>query len=282
MNRLQAQSASLTRGQLQVADYLVREPQILAFSTGAEIGRVAGVSESTVIRLAYSLGYRSFVEMQDEARGALTDGSQRTRALLDRSALESPGGEGVMKRVMEHDTYLIRQTMSRNSPETFAKAVELMVGARHIFLAGARSSYAVTAFFAYTLRLLLGNATLLEADRPYFLPDVADLNSDTVLVAIAFPRYSETTLRLAAYAQRLSCPVIAITDSQVSPLGLKADLVLTTPVDSPAATHSYAGPLSLCTALLTAVTLQDRTGADKRLARIEEVYTDWGIVSPRP
>lgn len=276
LNAVLTHYPQLTKGQRQVVDSLVRHPELLAFSTAMNIGRRAGVSESTVIRLAYALGYPSFAAMQDEARGLLS--LQRTRYAFSHAAEELPGGAGVLARVMGNDAQLVRQTLEQTSPESFEKAVSLMTNARHIYVAGARSSYAVAVFLAYTLRTLLGRTTLLEVDRPHFLHDLVELTPETVLVAVAFPRYTESTIRIAEYAARQGCPVIGITDNVTSPLARRSTVVLTASVQSPAATDSYVGALSLVTALLTATALHEKEEVDHRLARIEEVYADWNDI----
>jgi DNA-binding MurR/RpiR family transcriptional regulator len=278
LDAVQQHYPELTRGQRQVADSLIRDPELLAFSTTMDIGKAAGVSQSTVIRLAYALGYQSFADLQDEARRMLS--AQRTVNRFSHAAQESPGGTGVLARVMENDAWLVRQTLEQVSPASFERAVGFMESASHIYVAGARSSYAIAVFLAHTLRTLLGRTTLLEVDRPHFLHDLVELTPDTVLVAIAFPRYTGSTLRIAEYAERQGCPVIGITDSVASPLAQRSKVVLTTAIDSPAATDSYVGALSLATALLTATALHHKEEVDGRLARIEQVYADWNSVRP--
>jgi DNA-binding MurR/RpiR family transcriptional regulator len=279
LERVKSRYVELTRGHRQVVDRLTQEPKLLAFATAAEIGREAGVSESTVIRLAYTLGYRSFVEMQDDARHTLAP--QRTRDVLTRSVSEADSSIGVLSRVMEHDACLIKKTLEQVSVDAFEKAVNLLAQARHIYVAGARSSSGVAVFLAYILSTQLGTATLLEVDHPHFLQDLSGVRPDAVLVAVSFPRYTDSTLRIAEYATLQRCPVVAITDSPISPLARLAQVALWAAIDSPAATDSYVGPLSLATALLTGVALKRKDDVDKQLAHIEQVYADWGTTRRR-
>lgn len=278
LEAVQKHYTNLTRRQQQVANSLERNPELLVFSTAMDIAREAGVSESTVIRLAYGLGYKSFAEMQEQARRALY--SQRTLDTFSHAAEELSEGTGVLSRIMENDIRLVRQTLDQTSPESFEQAVDLMGNARHIYVAGARSSHAVALYLAHTLRTLLGRTTLLEVDRPHFLNDLVGLTPDSVLVAIAFPRYTNSTVRIAEYALRQGCPVVGVTDTMASPLARRSTVFFTTAIDSPAATDSYVGALSLVTALLTATALKHKEVVDRHLARVEQVYTDWNGVRP--
>jgi DNA-binding MurR/RpiR family transcriptional regulator len=55
----------LSAGQKKVAEYLIQNLEEAAFSTAFQIGRKVGVSETTVIRLSYALGFNGFSEMQE-------------------------------------------------------------------------------------------------------------------------------------------------------------------------------------------------------------------------
>lgn len=280
LERVQKHNLKLSNGHRRVVECLVREPKLLAFATAAEIGRRAGVSESTVIRLAYALGYRGFAELQEETQGVWTP--HLAQEIVSRAAIEFPGGTGVLTRVIEQDALLLRRTLELVSLESFEGAVELLATARHIYVVGGRASYAVARFLGHTLRTQLGSATFLEADHPDFLSNLSGLGPDTALVGVAFPRYSESTLRIVDYAVQHGCPVVGITDSPVSPLGRRAQVVLMAPVESPAATPSYVAPLSLATALITSVALRRKEDVERQLARIEQVHSEWRLVPSKP
>ncbi|MDB4895710.1 MAG: RpiR-family transcriptional regulator [Firmicutes bacterium] len=116
VDRIKQYYDKLSPSHRTVGEFLVREPRLLAFGTAASIGRAAGVSEASVIRLAHQ-------------------------------------GTGVMGRVLEHDVHLIRHTLKLNQAEVFDRAVATLSAARRIFVTGARSSYGVAHFFWYTLRI---------------------------------------------------------------------------------------------------------------------------------
>lgn len=57
--------STLTKGQKKVATYILRNPEEVAFLTSKKLGKNAGVSEATVIRLANALGISGFSEIQN-------------------------------------------------------------------------------------------------------------------------------------------------------------------------------------------------------------------------
>jgi DNA-binding MurR/RpiR family transcriptional regulator len=277
LERIKHQYEQLSPSHRTVAELLIREPHMLAFGTASDIGRSAGVSESTVIRLAYALGYRGFADMQEQAQEILAP--MLMPEFLSRAASEFPGGNGVLGRLLDHDIQLLKHTLDRNRPETFDRAVEMLAGAEPIFVTGARSSYGVAQFFWYTLRMQVGGAVFLEANTPPFLPDLAELGPKSALLAVAFPRYSDSTMAIARYAREHGCPIVAITDDPLGAVGRLADVALTASTESVAATMQFAPVVSLGTALITGIAVQRRQQVDVRLACLEEVQSDWKRIS---
>lgn len=277
LERLKKHFDQLSPGQSTVAEFLAREPRLLAFGTASDIGRASGVSETTVIRLAHTLGYRGFAEMQEHAQGTLAP--QLMPDFVSRAASEFPEGTGMLGRVLEHDMNLLRRTLDTNRPEVFDQAVAILGKAERIFVTGARSSYGVAHFLWYTLRMQVGDATFLEANTPPFISDLAEMNERTALVVVAYPRYSQATLNIAAYARRQGCPMVAITDNPLSPIGRMAEAALITPTESVAATMSFAPAISLAVALITGVAVQRRRHVDQRLSHLEQVHDDWKRIS---
>lgn len=56
--------SSLSAGQKKVAEYILQHLDSFSYSTLAKLSKEISVSETTIIRLAYSLGFESFSEMQ--------------------------------------------------------------------------------------------------------------------------------------------------------------------------------------------------------------------------
>ncbi|WP_246628988.1 MurR/RpiR family transcriptional regulator [Mesobacillus maritimus] len=57
--------SSLSPGQKRVAEYIKGHMDEGALHTAYQIGKKAGVSETTVIRLAYALGFSGFSDLQE-------------------------------------------------------------------------------------------------------------------------------------------------------------------------------------------------------------------------
>ena len=72
LQRLNACRDQLTRAQKQVADYFMEDMMGAAFSTVDKTAHAVGVSTTTVVRLANTLGYSGYAELQGALKKYLT------------------------------------------------------------------------------------------------------------------------------------------------------------------------------------------------------------------
>ena len=59
---------SLTKGQKKIAGAILNDYDKVSYMTAAKLGEHVGVSESTVVRFAYSLGYKGYSEFQESVQ----------------------------------------------------------------------------------------------------------------------------------------------------------------------------------------------------------------------
>ena len=79
-----------------------------------------------------------------------------------------------------------------------------------------------------------------------------------VFIGITFSRYSKRTLSAMKYARDRGARVIALTDSQLSPLARVADHVLLARSDMASFVDSLVAPFSVINALIVAVGMSRR------------------------
>ncbi|WP_042477048.1 MurR/RpiR family transcriptional regulator [Bacillus ndiopicus] len=54
----------LSKGQRRVAQFVLNDPSIVTTKIASEVGKIAGVSESTVIRFCYAMDFSGYNELQ--------------------------------------------------------------------------------------------------------------------------------------------------------------------------------------------------------------------------
>ena len=76
------QSAHLTRTEKVIADYFLEHSGSLYFLTAKDIALALGVSDTSVIRLCRTLGYRGFRELQESLRCELSQVIEREKYVI--------------------------------------------------------------------------------------------------------------------------------------------------------------------------------------------------------
>ena len=64
LTRINQHYNSFSKGQKLLANYIIDNYDRAAFITASKMGRTVGVSESTVVRFAYALGYDGYPALQ--------------------------------------------------------------------------------------------------------------------------------------------------------------------------------------------------------------------------
>ena len=135
---IQENMTSFSKGQRRIAGYILSDYDKAAFMTANKLGTVVGVSESTVVRFAAELGYDGYPAMQkalqEIVRSKLTS-IQRIRASNDRLF-----GSDVVTTVLQTDMEKIRAAIESVDRAAFERVVDKLVGAKHIYILGVRSS----------------------------------------------------------------------------------------------------------------------------------------------
>ena len=274
ITKIQSELPGFSKGQKQIARFILEHYDKAAFMTASRLGVTVGVSESTVVRFATELGYDGYPHLQralqEMIRNKLTS-VQRMEVAGDRM-----GGRDVLQTVLHADTDMIRVTLDEIDRDAFQGAVDALMGAKRIYILGVRSSSALASFLGFYFNLLFENVTLVHTNSvSEIFEQVLRVGPGDVLFGISFPRYSKRTLSAMKYARDRGARVIALTDSQLSPLARVADHVLLARSDMASFVDSLVAPLSVINALIVAVGMSRRDEIEQtfnKLARIWEEY----------
>ena len=103
------------------------------------------------------------------------------------------------------------------------------------------------------------------------------MNSDDVVIAFSFPRYSTSTVKGAQYCRSTGATVIGLTDTKLSPLGQNSDHVLVTKSDMVSLVDSLVAPLSVVNALVVAIAAQREEELSKRFNSLERIWEEYNV-----
>ena len=274
--KIQSELPGFSKGQKQIARFILEHYDKAAFMTASRLGVTVGVSESTVVRFATELGYDGYPHLQralqEMIRNKLTS-VQRMEVAGDRM-----GGRDVLQTVLHADTDMIRVTLDEIDRDAFQGAVDALMGAKRIYILGVRSSSALASFLGFYFNLLFENVTLVHTNSvSEIFEQVLRVGPGDVLFGISFPRYSKRTLSAMKYARDRGARVIALTDSQLSPLARVADHVLLARSDMASFVDSLVAPLSVINALIVAVGMSRRDEIEQTFNKLERIWEEYDV-----
>ena len=258
----------LTPSQRRVAEYIYNNVNEAFLLNSFQIAKAPKVSEATVTRFVSNLGFSGFSEFKREiARQVLEDFSTPKRLAESAESLEDR--ENVFSGILKSDIENIRTLATKISDQLFEEAVDKLCSARSIYVLGLRSSYALAFYLAFDLRFFLNKVILVKPGIGDIPEQVIGARKGDVLVVISFKRYTRESFNIAEKIRKKGALVLAITNSELSPIAKIADLRLIASTKIPTYIESYTAPMSLMNALITAIALRKKDKAMSALNKLE-------------
>jgi len=248
----------LTNSQKRIAEAIVEDPEFVAFATVDKLSERLGVAPSTVVRFAYRIGFGGYPDLQERVRRVVRNqmrGAQTAEGEVRVSEHLSEDQAASLERDMDN----LRQTVLGLEQERLSEAVEMLSGARQIFVAGGYASGALASYAGLLLERTRDHVFLIESRGGRNIPPLFRSNEQDVLLAFGFAPYSTDTVEVIELAKERGQRLIGVTDTPISPIGQRVDVVLATRVSGVGAQNSLVGPLAVVNALVNglAATLPD-------------------------
>ena len=273
---LQEKEPTFSKGQKRIARYINDSYDKAAFMTANRLGKTVGVSESTVVRFAVDLGYDGYPSMQKAMREMVLN--RLTSVQRIEVASNRMGDQDVVSTVFHSDMEKLRQTSELVSRATFADAVNAILKAKRVFILGVRSVAPIANFLGYYLNYMFNNVHVLSGlSAEEMFEKIVSVNSEDVVIAFSFPRYSSSTTKGARYCRSAGATVIGITDSKDSPLGQCSDHVLLAKSDMVSLVDSLVAPLSLVNALIVALAARKEKELSQTFANLERIWDEYDV-----
>ena len=272
--RIRSHRDRLTPTERRVADVVLADPQAVAFGTVAEVAAAAGTSGASVVRLAAKLGFDGFTGLQSQVQDDL---SRRLRPATERIRL--PAQPDLLDRTLATEVTNLQRTFERIDRDQLDAAVGLLADpGHHVFVLFSESTHGLGAQFTAELGTLRPGVTLVSGSEVAVLGALAGLDAGDLVVAVDLPRYDRWLLAAARHAAARGGHLVALTDSELSPLGRLATHSFTIAAEGTGPFDSHVGLLGLLGALVAAVAAELREPAAARLDRIEAAWTEAGAL----
>ncbi|HSV54693.1 MAG TPA: MurR/RpiR family transcriptional regulator [Burkholderiaceae bacterium] len=250
---------------LRAARWLEEHPSIAAMQSMRECARRAGLAPATFTRLARALGYDGFDGLKQRFQQALAPDAAyalRARALQAEARRDS----GWLEALNEAQHANAASACGLNTPVQFEQAALSMLKAQTVYFLGLRASHGLAFHLYYSYRLLSPNGVLVQDMGGTMSDQLARMGPRDLLVAISLAPYTRQTVLAAEQAVQQGVPLLALTDSALSPLARVAGQTLLFRAQGSSYFQSMVGALALAEALAAAVAVR---GGAKVLAHLQ-------------
>ena len=276
LSAIEAHFPNFSKGQKKIANFIIAHTDKAAFMTAARLGSAVGVSESTVVRFAYELGYSGYPELSAALRQVIR--TQLTSVQRMEVTRDRIGSGNILDEVLSGDMEKIKRTLEETSHEDFENAAAAIADARKIYVIGDRSASALARFAHYYLTLMFESVKLVTTTSSSELfEQIMRIGSEDVVIGISFPRYSNMTIQAFSFAARSGAKIVAVTDGPNSPLAKDATYLLSARSDMNSFVDSLVAPLSLLNALLVQVGMLKQDDVVSTFQRLEDIWDEYHV-----
>lgn len=255
ITRIHAQYDGLSKTNQQIAVYLTQNPNDVAMNSVNSIAEKQGIHPSSFVRFAQHFGFKGFKQLQSIFRQRLNTAAPgfETRAEQMKTRLADAGDSGVKGHLVDlvaNDLASLEQLIGDVDESDLERAVDLLESADCIYLIGQLRSEPVVVLLRYILTMLGRRAVLIDASGGLATHMGKVIDKGDVLLAVSFRYYAKEVVNTVEDAAARGIPIIAITDSTLSPLAKSADVLFEVPEREQAFSRSLAAPISLAQGLM--------------------------------
>ncbi|MFB5189311.1 MurR/RpiR family transcriptional regulator [Alicyclobacillus fastidiosus] len=252
-----------------ISAYIEEHFSKVAFMTSAELAEQVGVSQASITRFAHSLGFSGFGEWSKEMQRMIRTELSAPERLWFASNPTLSTEEETGDRVVLSEHLHLQSLSDIIASAEFEALVRAIVDAKRVIFVGARASATLIPYLHYFLSKVRREVYAAVPSDTLWGRLLVEDPAGTLIIALAFPRYSRATVELVRELENQGFSIAAVTDHPDSPIAAHATPVVCVPVTTVSLFDSYATPITLFNLLIRRVAQLTPEVSKERLAEIE-------------
>lgn len=273
LSRLEERIAKvqLTKIETKIANYFLDNIESVCLKTATDLSLEIGVSDTSIIRLARTLGYSGFGDFQKQMKLEM---GEQLKSVLSPSEKHNQARKKLHKNNLSDELAQLsfenlRKTFDRLDQETIERVVSIVESSNNKLVCGFRGTASLAAFFSTRLTYLFPNVTSLTNADSSVIEKAIDLKENDCVILFTFPIYSAVSTTIVELAKERGAKVIVITDKMTSPVVAKADAAIMASVKGLGFSNSYVAPLAVVDLLLLNLSKNIDEGTNNRISTLD-------------
>lgn len=266
----------MSKRQLKLAEYILENIDETAFLTSVKLGEKAKVSEATVIRFAQFLGFSGFKDIKESLQQAIKQ--KLTPKIKMKETIERiKNKENVFCNLLNIDKAILDKVDHNCSEKNIKKVVEYLRKSSIIYIIGLGISKAIVNFLEFRLNRLEYNVLAITSGGEEVIDKLMSITPKDVIIGIGFFRPHRELIAALEIAKQKGVPIIAITDSEFSPIATNADVVLNAKRGPADLMTSLVAPMSVANILILTLAMEDQEKSIDAFVKLDELKEKYNL-----
>lgn len=280
--KIMSMSATLSKKHNLLGKYILDNIYDVALMNAPQIARAAGVSEATLTRFVYTLGYNSFSELLLDLRKETIN----SKGIQFRQEPHTDSGGKIYRNVFDLEMDLMRETLGAIDPDAFDDASEMLLNCDHLLLVGGPIHNFLALYAANFICAYRENVHVVSQVDMMLISLLGMIGPKSTALVFSYPRYSSEVQRIAEVLAEKGVRIISVTDSKLSPIVPISQLYFITPQRYMVLADANACVLALIHSFMVSMYSKHSDKIKKKLENYEKnvlaadmfVYKDYDFV----
>ncbi|MCQ2006089.1 MurR/RpiR family transcriptional regulator [Rhizobium sp. NRK18] len=275
LDQLKAYAADGTPAERRLARFFLDNLADIPFETAASIATKMDLSPMTVGRFLRRLGFQGVDGLKSELRsGAVSSAWQLTDRI--ETLREDLKAGRLMAELMQEQVETLHRLYEMSNQERWISAVDMILGAREIFIASYQNIGGIARYFAEQLSYARDGVRYMDGLNGTYVELLGHPADDTLLILIDARRFASKSRILASEAANAGHRMLVITDQHCDWLDPERHRALILPPATARTWDSFMSLAALLDFLMTSVVIAGGDAVAERTRRIEALQDRFG------
>ncbi len=266
---LQAQFSELTPQQKVIAKFIDQNTHRIALLKIHELAAECQVQPSAVVRFAKRFEFSGYSDLQrifkahaSQSNSPRLEYQKRITSWAKKARTELTSAQ-VAQSFIQGCEIGLHELIANIDTDALSAAIDGLKQAETVWVVAMSRSFAVGAYLIYGLQKLQKNTHWLTGMGGMNESSMSRAKKGDWLIAVGFTPYAQETLTVVEHAVAKKMNILAITDSNVSPLAQAAKVTLLTQEHSTFNFRSLSNSICIAQSLIVGMTHTQTTGQKK-------------------
>jgi DNA-binding MurR/RpiR family transcriptional regulator len=272
--------SSLSPRLRSAARFVLDNPEEIALHSMRAAAAKANIHPSSMQRLARELGFEGYESFRDRFRErVMSVGGQSWMWRAESLRRRGSGSKRArfIADILAQEQLNLEKTFRPEIHDSLVAACKLIERARTVYMLGLRSLFPIAFYMHYVCRFFTTKTVLLTGLGGTFADDLRDADARDVLVAFSYRPYAKQTVTAVNFARARGVPVVAVTDSRVSPIAGEPGVSIIVSNATPSLFPTILPAFAVAQVLVALLIAESGKEAMAKIARTEEQLDSFGI-----